>query len=138
MHHCQERTSLKFTKIKERKHYCKASAPVICIPCHTTYGDNVRGNDLLSSPAVPGKCRACVLRKYTPMKFTLIKSRAMTLSRSLQSRAFSRAVMDEKLLSPLFPVGGGAVVTNDWCTTCNNGTQFFPDTCSIFQEGIFP
>ena len=41
-----------------------------------TYGDSgasVRGIDLLSSPAVPGKCWACVLRKYTPMKFTLYK-----------------------------------------------------------------
>ena len=38
----------------------------------------------------------------------------MTLSRSPQCRA----VMDEKSLSPLFPVGGGvggAVVTNDLC-----------------------
>ena len=38
------------------------NAPVICNPCPRTYGDsgaNVRGNDLLSSPAVPGKCRAC-------------------------------------------------------------------------------
>ena len=41
------------------------------------------------------------------MEFTLRKSRAMTLSRSPQCRAFSRAVMDEKSLSPLFPVGGG-------------------------------
>ena len=43
----------------------------------------------------------------------------MTLRRSPQYMAFSRAVMDEKSLSPLFPVGvcgrGGAVVTNDWC-----------------------
>ena len=43
----------------------------------------------------------------------------MTLSRSLQCRAFSRVVMDENLLSPLFPIGGGggrwAVVANDWC-----------------------
>ena len=31
----------------------------------------------------------------------------MTLSRSLQCRAFSRAVTDGKSLSPLFPVGGG-------------------------------
>ena len=29
----------------------------------------------------------------------------MTLSRSPQRRAFSRALMDEKSLSPLFPVG---------------------------------
>ena len=40
------------------------------------------------------------------MEFTFIKSTAMTLSRSPQYRAFSRALMDEKLLSPLFPVGG--------------------------------
>ena len=42
----------------------------------------------------------------------------MTHSRSPQCRAFSRAVMDEKLLSPLFPIccgGGGVVGTNDWC-----------------------
>ena len=44
----------------------------------------------------------------------------MTLSRPWQCRAFSRVVMDEKSLSPLFPVVGGggaegAVVTNDWC-----------------------
>ena len=31
----------------------------------------------------------------------------MTLSRSPQCRAFSRALMDEKSLSPLFPIGGG-------------------------------
>ena len=36
----------------------------------------------------------------------------MTLSRSPQCRA----VADEKLLSPLFSIGGlGAAVTNDWC-----------------------
>ena len=29
----------------------------------------------------------------------------MTLSRSPQCRAFSRALMDEKSLSPLFPIG---------------------------------
>ena len=76
-------------------------------------GANVRGNNLLSSPAVTGKCWACDIAQIYPMKF--IKSRAVTLSRSPQCRAFSRAVMDEKPLSPLFPVGGGAVVTNDWC-----------------------
>ena len=39
----------------------------------------------------------------------------MTLSMSPQCRAFSRAVMDEKLLSPLFPIGvcEGGVVIND-------------------------
>ena len=37
----------------------------------------------------------------------------MILSRSPQCRAFSRVSMDEKLFSPLFPVGVGAVVIND-------------------------
>ena len=70
---------------------------------------------------VPPQCRVSaelvVLHKFTPMEFTIIKSRALTLSRSPQYRAFSRAVMDEKSLSPHFAVGvgggGGAVVTND-------------------------
>ena len=75
----------------------------------------MRGSDLFSSPLVLGMCRASDLRQIYPMEFTVTKSRAMALSRSLQCRALSWAVMDEKLLSPLFPVGGGAVVTNDWC-----------------------
>ena len=58
-----------------------------------------------------------ILHKYTPTEFTIIKSGAMTPSRSPQCRAFSRAVMDEKSLSRLFPVGGETVVTNDWCIT---------------------
>ena len=36
-----------------------------------------------------------ILLKYSPMEFTFIKCRAMTLSRFPQCRAFSRAVMDE-------------------------------------------
>ena len=69
-------------------------------------GANVWGNDLLSSLQYRVNAGLVILRKYTPVKFTMIKSRAMTLSRSPQCRAFSRAVMDEKSLSPLFPVGG--------------------------------
>ena len=62
----------------------------------------MRDSDLLNSPAVPGKCQAC----DTPVEFTIIKSRAMTLSRSPHCRSFSRAVLDEKSLSTLFPTGG--------------------------------
>ena len=65
-----------------------------------------------------------ILRKYTPVEFTIIKSIAMIPSRSLQCRAFSRAVIEEKSLSPLFPIGvgwgegeRGAVVPNDWFIT---------------------
>ena len=47
-----------------------------------------------------------ILRKYSLVKFTLIKSRAITLSRSPQCRAFSRAVMDEKSSSPLMGGSG--------------------------------
>ena len=45
------------------------------------------------------------LCKFTPLEFTIIKSSVMTLSRSPQRRACSRAVMDEKSLSPLSLVG---------------------------------
>ena len=51
---------------------------------------------------MPGKCRACDIMQVYPVEFTIIKIRAMRLSRSL-----SRAVMDEMSLSPLFPVAGG-------------------------------
>ena len=40
------------------------------------------------------------------MEFTIIKNRVITLSRSAQFRAFNRAEMEEKSLSPLFPIGG--------------------------------
>ena len=67
------------------------------------------------------------------MEFTLIKSRAITLSRSPQSRAFSRAVMDEKSLSPLFPVGGGGG-GGQWLqmTGCINYVLFY-DAREIFD-----
>ena len=74
----------------------------------------VWGSNLSSSLAVPGE-GLVILRKYTPVQFTITKSRAMTLCRSSQCRASSRAMMDEKS-SLLFPVGGEAVVTNGWCT----------------------
>ena len=57
---------------------------------------------------MPGKCRACDIMQIYTVEFTIIKSRAMTLSRSPQYRAFSRALMDEtSSLSPRFPVRGG-------------------------------
>ena len=65
------------------------------------------------------------------MEFTIIKRRAMTLSRSPQYRAFSRAVMDEKSSSPLFPVGEGVVVANDWCIIFLAG-----DTQAHFQQQL--
>ena len=40
------------------------------------------------------------------MEFTIIKNRAMTLSRSPQFRAFSWVEIEEKSLSPLFSIGG--------------------------------
>ena len=64
-------------------------------------GANVRGSDLLSSTAVAGKCRATDITQIYPLEFTIIKDRDMTLSKSPEYRAFSRAEME--------------VVTNDWC-----------------------
>ena len=81
---------------------------------------NVRGNDILSSPAVPGMPGLCykytpveitgvyLCYKYTPVEITIIKSGAMIVRTSPQCRAFNRAVIYEKSLSPLFPVGGGS------------------------------
>ena len=61
----------------------------------------MRGSDLLSSPQCRVSAGLVILRKYAPIEFTIIKSGAMTLSRSPQWRA----LMAEKSLSPLFPVG---------------------------------
>ena len=65
-------------------------------------GANMRGSDLSSPPQCRVSAGFVILRKYTPVKFTMIKSRAMTLSRFPQCRAFSRAMMDEH-----FPIGVG-------------------------------
>ena len=49
-----------------------------------------------------------LLHKYPPVEITIIKSGAMIVRRSPQCRAFSRAVIYEKSLFPLFPVDGGS------------------------------
>ena len=54
-----------------------------------------------------------MLGKYTRKEFIIVKSVAMIIEEYPQCRAFSRAVNYEKLLSPPFPVGRGAVVIND-------------------------
>ena len=72
-----------------------------------------------------------LLHKYTPAEITIIKSGAMIVRRSPQCRAFSRDVTYEKLLSPLFPVGG-AVVTNDWCITDESFME--PNLCICLEH----
>ena len=64
------------------------------------------------------------------MEFTIIKSRALTLSRSPQYRAFSRAVMDEKSLSPHFTVGVGG--GGQWLqmTALNSRAMTLTRSCS--------
>ena len=56
-----------------------------------------------------GLCRACDMHIYSQGIYCckVIKSRAMSPSRSPQCRALSRALMDEMSSSPLFPVGVG-------------------------------
>ena len=59
---------------KEHSKTLLCNAPVICNHCPSPHlrgweGDsraNVRGSDLLSSPAVPGKCRACDITQIYP------------------------------------------------------------------------
>ena len=69
---------------------------------HSTYGDGQGIAGLMCVAVtfrVPPQCRVSaglvILRKYTPVEFSIIKSRAMTLSRFPQCKAFSRAVKDE-------------------------------------------
>ena len=46
------------------------------------------------------------------------KSSVFTSNMSPQCGGYSRALFCKKLLSPPIPVGGEAVVTNDWCIKC--------------------
>ena len=50
------------------------------------------------------------------MEFTIIAGLQISAGPRSALKAFSRAVMDEKLLSSAIPVGvWGSVDTNDWC-----------------------
>ena len=58
---------------------------------------------------MPGKkCQACAVAQIYPVEITIIKSGVMSVRRSSQCRDFSKAVIYEKLLSPLFLIGGGS------------------------------
>ena len=59
------------------------------------------GTTVLRIASAIYECCACEIMQVYPVEFTIIKSRAMTRSRSPQCRAFNKAVMDEKSLSPL-------------------------------------
>ena len=48
----------------------------------------------------------------------------MTSSLPPGGGAHSRALKAEKSKSPPFPVGGGPVVTNDWCVIFKTGDTF--------------
>ena len=87
------------------------NAPVICNHCVPPPPFL-----LLSSPAVPGKCQTCDTVQIYPSGIYYSKKQVCQDSQQVQlCRASSRALMDAKSLSPLFPVVGAAVVTNDWC-----------------------
>ena len=55
-----------------------------------------------------GKCQACAIAQLYPVVITIIKSGAMSVKQSPQCRDFTRVVICEKPLSPLFLVGGGS------------------------------
>ena len=73
---------------------------------------------LMANSADPDRFRSQLIWSYPICKGrvylgdNIIKCRAMTVNRSLQCMAFSRAVMDKKLQPLLFPVGVGAMDTN--------------------------
>ena len=92
-------------------------------------GANMWGSDLLSSPTVPGKCLACdITQKYGIYCY---KEQGYD-SQFPQGRAFSRAVMDEKLLSPLFVVGEGGSGYKDWAYSCKE-----PFHAIVLEEKAF-
>ena len=84
-------------------HGLYTNAPVICSHCPPPHlrgwvgdsGANVRAVTFWVPPQCWVSVGLVVLCKYTPIEFTVIKSGALTLSRSPQCRAFSRAVIDE-------------------------------------------
>ena len=55
--------------------------------------------------SVLGKCHACAIAQlYPPWNFlTYIKSEAMTVCKSHQCRAFSKAMMDKNFIVPIIP-----------------------------------
>ena len=90
-------------------------------PPPPTYGDGQGIAGLMCRAVtfrVDPQCRVSaglvMLSKYTPVEFTCIKSTAMTIRKSPKCWAFSRALMDETSLSPLFPVGGGGGGGEQW------------------------
>ena len=73
--------------------------------------------------AVPGKCGGYNIGKPTLVRFSVVrggaKSKVVSIRLSPQSGAYTRALKNEKSLSPSNPIGGGAVDTNDWCISLN-------------------
>ena len=57
-------------------------------------------------------------------------SRVVTISLSPQGRAYTRALKNEKSLSPPILVGGEAVDTNDWCIM-HPTIKFDPSECNM-------
>ena len=69
------------------------------------------------------------------MEFTIIKSRAVTLSKSLRCRAFSRAVMDGKSSSLLLAIGGGQWLQMT-SALFDNTDQYLPFVMSVLVNLI--
>ena len=108
----------------------KSNAPVICNHCppSPTYGEGwgiaglkCRAITFQVSPQRRGNDRVLTLGFLPQGDFLLLRagqSKVLTSSSPPGGGAYSRALKAEKSLSPPFPVGGGAVVTNDLCITC--------------------
>ena len=77
----------------------------------------VMGDYFFIVPAMQGKLQGFDIKILTPGRFSIVKGRAksMVLISSLfpVGGVHSRALKTEKSQCPPFPVGGGAVITND-------------------------
>ena len=78
------------------------NAPAICNHCPSPTemgggsGANVRGNDILSSPSVPGKCQACAIAQIYPRGNYYYKEWGYDCQEVSAVQAYSRAVIYEK------------------------------------------
>ena len=82
-------------------------------------------------PPLQGKLWGFDIRILSPRRFSIAKggtkSKVLTSSLSPGGGAHSSALKAEKSQSLPVPVGGGALVTNDWCIIFDH--SLFPHFC---------
>ena len=83
-----------------------------------------RGNYFFFAPVMQGKLLGFNIKILTPGRYSIVngkvKSMVLTFILSPVDGSIAGLKKTEKSQSPPFPVGGEAMVTNDWCITIKN------------------